>query len=388
MESRRAEIKTVHITEARVITSLGDSLEGTWNAAMKGKRGMGPIGRFSAEAYEGQIAALINDLTWIDKRSIINELLDRLLSGIQTLPPDTALITATTKLGIDNLERQRRGEHVHIGDILSSSMPQMVSQKLGIKKRGFNISASCASSTIAIAEASAMIATGMSETVLICCADVITEFIFSGFSALKIVSPSACRPFDRDRKGITLGDGAAMLLLMSGERAKREGRRALAVVRGWGVANDAFHITSPVEDGSGLVAAISKALRRAGLAADDVQAISAHGTGTTYNDLMELKAFNQVFRGRKLPAYSIKGSIGHTLGAAGGIEVALATRALEEQTIPPTVGFENPEEGAEGLISSKPALFKGDYIMTSNSGFGGINAVVILEKVGKEQKGQ
>jgi len=380
MESRRADIKTVHVTEVRVITSLGDSLEATWDAAMKGKRGMGPIGRFSAEAYEGQIAALINDLVWTSERSIIDELLNRLLSGKQSIPSDTALITATTKLGIDNLERRRRGESVRVRDILPSSMPEMVSTKLGISKRGFNISASCASSTIAIAEASAMIATGMTEAVLICCADVITEFIFSGFSALKIVSPSPCRPFDRDRNGITLGDGAAMLLLMSEDRAKKERRPSLAVVRGWGVANDAFHITSPVKDGSGLVAAISKAIRRAGLTADDIPAISAHGTGTTYNDLMELKAFNQVFGERKMPAYSIKGSIGHTLGAAGGIEVALATKALEEQIIPPTVGFENPEEGAEGLISSKPASFKGNYMLTSNSGFGGINATIILEK--------
>jgi 3-oxoacyl-[acyl-carrier-protein] synthase II len=95
---------------------------------------------------------------------------------------------------------------------------------------------------------------------------------------------------------------------------------------------------------------------------------------------MELKALNQIFSRGKMPVYSIKGSIGHTLGAAGGIEVALATKALEKQTIPPTVGFENPEEGAEGLISPKPASFKGNYMLTSNSGFGGINAAIVLEK--------
>jgi 3-oxoacyl-(acyl-carrier-protein) synthase len=373
-------MKPVWITEADVVTSIGNSLEATWDAAMKGKRGMEPISRFSAKAYGEQIAALIDDLTWTSERSIIDELLNRLLSGKQSIPSDTALITATTKLGIDNLERRRRGESVRVGDILPSSMPEMVSTKLGIRKRGFNISASCASSTIAIAEASGMIATGMAEAVLVCCADVITEFIFSGFSALKIVSPFPCRPFDRDRSGITLGDGAAMLLLMSEDRAKKEGRSCQAVIRGWGVANDAFHITSPVEDGSGLVAAIGKAIKRASLRADDIPAVSAHGTGTIYNDLMELKAFNQVFGGRKMPIYSVKGSIGHTLGAAGGIEVSLATKALAVQIIPPTAGFENPEEGAEGRISSRPAPFKGNYMLTTNSGFGGINAAIILEK--------
>ena len=380
MESRGTEMKTVWITEAEAVTSIGNSLEATWDAAMKGKRGMGSISRFSAKGYGEQIAALIDDLTWTSERSIIVELLDRLLSGKHSIPSDTALITATTKLGIDNLERRRCGESVRVGDILPSSMPEMVSTKLGIRKRGFNISASCASSTIAIAEASGMITTGMADAVLVCCADVITEFIFSGFSALKIVSPFPCRPFDRDRSGITLGDGAAMLLLMSEERAKKEGRSCQAVIRGWGVANDAFHITSPVEDGSGLVAAIGKAIKRAALTADDIPAVSAHGTGTIYNDLMELKAFKQVFGGRKMPIYSVKGSVGHTLGAAGGIEVTLATKALTEQVIPPTVGFENPEEGAEGCISSRPATFKGNYMLTTNSGFGGINAAIILEK--------
>ena len=380
MEIRRSDIKTVHLIEAKIITSLGNSLEATWEGAMEARRGMGQISRFCADAYEGQTAALIDDLTWTSERSITIELIDRLLSGTRPPPADTALITATAKLGIDNLERRRRGESVYAKDILPSSMPQIVSEKLGLSKRGFNISASCASSTIAVAEASAMIATGMAEAALVCCADTITEFIFSGFSALKIVSPSPCRPFDRDRNGITLGDGAAMLLFMSEERLKKEGRSSLAVVRGWGVANDAYHITSPAEDASGLVTAINKAVGRAGLTADDIPAVSAHGTGTTYNDLMELKAFTQIFGERNLPIYSIKGGIGHTLGAAGGIEVALATKALATQTIPPTVGFENPEEGAKGRVNSKAASFQGNYILTTNSGFGGINAAIVLEK--------
>ena len=154
----------------------------------------------------------------------------------------------------------------------------------------------------------------------------------------------------------------------------------MPTIRGWGIANDAFHITSPAQDGSGLVAAIEKALARGGLRHDQISAVSAHGTGTVYNDLMELTAFNNVFRGRILPIYSVKGATGHTIGAAGGIEVALATEALAAQTVPPTVGFQNPEEGAEGRVSSKPVPFEGDYILTSNSGFGGINAAIILEK--------
>ena len=380
MESRRTEIETVCIVEAAVVTALGNTLRDTWGRIIKGDSGIGPIQRFPVKTYESRIAATISDLRPIQERSIIYSLIERLLTGLKDVPEDTALITATTKLGIDNLEHIRRKEAARAGDILPSSMSEMVSKKLGLKKAGINISASCASSTIAIAQGAAMIASGQTDAVLVCCADVVTEFTFSGFSSLKIVSPVACRPFDKDRSGLTLGDGAAALLLMNEARAKKEGRAGIATIKGWGIANDAFHITSPAEDGSGLVAAIEKALARGGLHHDQISAISAHGTGTIYNDLMELTAFNKVFHGRALPIYSVKGSTGHTVGAAGGIEVALATEALATQTVPPTVGFKNPEAGAEGRVNSKPVRFKGDYILTSNSGFGGINAAIVLGK--------
>ena len=123
-----------------------------------------------------------------------------------------------------------------------------------------------------------------------------------------------------------------------------------------------------------------KTLDIAGRNADEIAAVCAHGTGSVYNDLMELKALNQVFGNRRLPVFSIKGSIGHTLGAAGGIEAAVGLRALSEQTAPPTVGFSNPEIGAENKVSFQPSTFSGDCLLTTNSGFGGINAALILEK--------
>ncbi len=380
MESRRTEIEKVRIVETAAVTALGNTLQDTWARIIKGDSGIGPIRRFPVETYESHIAATISDLRPMQERSIILGLIERLLAGLKNIPEDAALITATTKLGIDNLEHIRHKQAARAGDILPSSMSEMVSSKLALKKAGINISASCASSTIAIAQGSAMIASGQTDAALICCADVVTEFTFSGFSSLKIVSPVACRPFDKDRGGLTLGDGAAALLLMSEARAKKEDRTCIAKIRGWGIANDAFHITSPAQDGSGLVAAIEKALARGGLRHDQISAVSAHGTGTVYNDLMELTAFNNVFRGRILPIYSVKGATGHTIGAAGGIEVVLATEALAAQTVPPTASFQNPEEGAQGRVSSKPVPFEGDYILTSNSGFGGINAAIILEK--------
>jgi 3-oxoacyl-[acyl-carrier-protein] synthase II len=167
---------------------------------------------------------------------------------------------------------------------------------------------------------------------------------------------------------------------MNADRARRENRNRLGTVLGWGITNDATHITAPAKSGRGLVQAVDQALKTAKRKPEEITAISAHGTGTVYNDLMELNAFRQVFGERKMPLYSIKGAIGHTLGAAGAIEVTLGLKALLSQVIPPTVGFANPENGAEGQVSPESQPVSGDYLLTTNSGFGGVNAALILGK--------
>lgn len=380
MESGRTEIAKIWIVDANAVTALGKDLKGTWEGVVNGASGIREISRFPVESYYARMAACIEGLATLQPRSMITALVGQLFANMQPVPSDAALITATTKMGIDNLEKLERKRPAHVPDILLSGLPELVSQKLGLRTTGINISASCASSTIAIARGAGLIASGRAETVLVCCADVVTEFTFSGFAALKVVSASPCRPFDRARSGLTLGDGAAALLLMSEERARREVRDCVAVVRGWGASNDAFHITSPDPDGSGLVSAIGQALSRSGLDESAISAVSAHGTGTLYNDLMELTAFRRVFGGRRIPIYSAKGNIGHTTGAAGGIEVALAAKALAQRTVPPTAGFEDPEEGAEGCVSGSAARLTGDACLTTNSGFGGINAAIVLER--------
>ncbi len=305
-------------------------------------------------------------------------LVNRLLLDLGPVPTDAFLITATTKAGIDNLELLCRGYPAHAQDILLSSIPDMISEKLGMRAGGINISASCASSTVALARGAGLIAQGSTEAVLVCCVDLVTEFIFSGFSALKALSPIPCQPFDRNRQGLSLGEGAAALLLMSEERAKRENRRALGTIYGWGMANDASHITAPAKSGRGLVQAISQALRMAQKQPEEFTAINAHGTGTIYNDLMELTAFRHIFGQRKIPIYSVKGAVGHCLGAAGGIEVALGLEALSAQLVPPTAGLVTPMEEAIGQVSPEPVPRSGDTLLSTNSGFGGINAALVL----------
>jgi 3-oxoacyl-[acyl-carrier-protein] synthase II len=347
---------------------------------LQGKSAIRPVTRFAVDGYSAGVAACIDGLKPAGGRSMVRSLLDRLFADLGPIPKDAFLITATTKAGVDNLEALRRGYPVDRSDILLSSLAASIGHQFGLRHSGINISAACASSTVAVALGAGMINVGQTEAVLIGCADLVTEFIFSGFSALKALSPVPCTPFDRHRKGLSLGEGAAALLLMSAGRAQRERRSPLGKILGWGVANDAAHITAPAKSGSGLMQAIAQALKSANCAAEEISAVSAHGTGTIYNDLMELTALRRVFRERKLPVYSVKGAIGHTLGAAGGIEVVLGVKTLAHQTVPPTVGFSIPEDGAEGRVSSEAQPICGDYLLTTNSGFGGVNAALIIGK--------
>jgi 3-oxoacyl-[acyl-carrier-protein] synthase II len=327
-----------------------------------------------------QFAACIQDLLPSYEQSMIFQLIERLFTTMGEVPSESYLIVATTKAGIDNLERIDQRQQPDLHYTLPSGMPAWICQKLGLAGEGINISGACASSAIAIAQGASMISSGRVDVVLICCMDLVTEFVFSGFSALKILSPVPSRPFDNDRLGLSLGEAAASLLLMSRERAQHYGKTPIGTICGWGIATDAAHITSPAKDGLGLIQAIHQALRKACIKEEEIAAINAHGTGTVYNDLMELIAFHNVFGNRKMPIHSVKGAIGHTMGAAGGVEAAISLNSLITRIVPPTVGFLNPEEGAEGLVSSEPFPLTGNYILTTNSGFSGINAAVVLGK--------
>ncbi|NNL74899.1 MAG: beta-ketoacyl-[acyl-carrier-protein] synthase family protein [Desulfobacterales bacterium] len=362
------------------MTAPGDNLHALWQRLMAGSTAIRPFHRFPVDNYKAKIAACIEDLTPSPDSSMMHTLLNRLFMDMGPVPLDSFLITATTKAGIDNLELLRRGQHAAFRDVLLSSLIDIVSQKLGLRSSGFNVSAACASSTIAVARGAALISSGKTEAVLIFCGDLVTEFIFSGFSALKALSPIPCMPFDRNRNGLSLGEGAAALLLMSAKRARQENRRCLGTILGWGVANDATHITAPAKTARGLVQAINHALETARCRPHEIAAISAHGTGTIYNDLMELTAIQQIFGEVKVPVYSVKGAIGHTLGAAGGIEVVLGLKTLSTQIVPPTVGMSHPEYGARGQVMPQPQSISGDYLLTTNSGFGGVNAALILGK--------
>lgn len=368
----------VHVTDISLVTSLAPSLDGTWQKLLAGETAIAPVTRFATDRFNSSLAACIDALPLQDDGSRVGPLLEMLWAGFTAVPRDSRLLLATTKGAIDVLECVRRNVSAAPELMLPETLLRKVAKRLGLSDSGLNINAACASSTIALARGAALIASGQAEAVVVCCVDLVSEFVFAGFSALQALAATPCRPFDRDRNGLNLGEGACALLLMGETRKQREGRRSYGTIRGWGVANDANHITAPARDGSGLVQSVRQALAMAGLEKDGIAAINAHGTGTVYNDLMELTAFQTLFDNHTIPIHSVKGALGHTLGAAGGIEAALALRALTEGKIPPTIGCSQPETGAEGLVSGNVAAITGEALLTTNSGFGGINAALVL----------
>jgi 3-oxoacyl-[acyl-carrier-protein] synthase II len=368
----------INITDTAVVAALGNDLDTLWERLLAGESGIRPIGRFRTDAYHARIAACIEDLAAGGGRSIIYELLDRLFATMGQVPRDAFLITASTKAGVDSLEGISRGRPAGPSDCLLSHVSDYIHKRFALTGGRMHINAACASSTIALARGASIIEQGRADSVLVCCFDIVTEFIFSGFCALQAMSPVPCMPFDRNRKGMNIGEGAAALLLMNNKMA--EGKGLLGSVLGWSVSNDATHITAPAMDGCGLILAIKKALKRSGRREKDISAICAHGTGTVYNDLMELTSFKRVFGERPVPIFSVKGALGHTMGAAGGIEAALCLKAIAGGMIPPTAGFSVPEQGAEGIVSNEPQEIGDGYILSTNSGFGGVNAAVIIGK--------
>ncbi|MBI5664938.1 MAG: beta-ketoacyl-[acyl-carrier-protein] synthase family protein, partial [Nitrospirae bacterium] len=198
------------------------------------------------------------------------------------------------------------------------------------------------------------------------------------FSSLMALDKFPARPFDRSRSGLSLGEAAGFVLLMCASRAAKEGRKVQGEVRGWGLSDDANHMTGPSRTGDGLSLAITKALKSACADEKDVGFISAHGTGTLYNDAMEIKSFKSVFKADK-PVYSIKGGLGHTMGAAGHVEMIIALKALREKTVPPTVNFKDADDDAQGWASRRPrSAGENKCALLTNAGFSGINAALVL----------
>ena len=362
----------IYIRSAATVTALGLTLDETWMNLQSGETASRDIDRFSTAAIDHKKAALVRENWFSGTRDLQEELLETVLSQLPSLSTPPFIIWTGVKSNTPFIESEG-GYPLKDG----AGFRENAAEYLKIPNRGIELNAACASSAAGLALGAMMIKSGKADSVLICSADKVSRFIHFGFSSLKALSSYPARPFDLDRDGLNLGDGASAVLLC-GEKVLN-GDAPLAELAGWGIANDANHITGPARDGRGLVLAVKQALNTASAGSADVAAFCAHGTGTRYNDSMEVEALKQIFGETPPPVFSLKGAVGHTLGAAGGIETAVCVKALKEKTVPPTAGIENPEPYLANRISSKPQAIGKGCLLTTNSGFGGVNAALLIK---------
>ncbi len=368
------------IVAADMITPYGSGLDACWQAVTAGRSAISAVERFKTVAFQSGHAGIIPGLDYHGQESLVMQMLRPLFSkSARPAPAEARLLLASTKGEIDLLEMNLLAGRGSAEDCSLDRLLGKVEDLSGARGGSMIISAACTSSSAAAGRAAAMIRNGSADCVLIVACDSVTEFIFSGFSTLMAMDKVPARPFDRNRAGLSVGEGAAVALVMSEDRARRENRQILGSIAGWGLSDDANHMTGPSRASEGLILAITKALRSAGIAPDEIGFISAHGTGTVYNDAMEMRAFRAVFRDRNVPVYSIKGGIGHTMGAAGLIETIVALRSLHEKIIPGTINLRETDDDSAGWVSAESrALRSGSYALLTNAGFSGINSALIL----------
>jgi 3-oxoacyl-[acyl-carrier-protein] synthase-1 len=285
----------------------------------------------------------------------------------------TVLIISSTKGNISLLETEKNSLELQKRIALSTSA-KLVADHFGFVNQPVIISNACVSGVMAIITGMRLLRTGQYENVVITGADVISEFILSGFQSFQALSPQVCKPFDKSRDGLNLGEGAGTIILSSQKKYAENIK-----VKGGGISNDANHISGPSRTGHELSYAINQSLKDAGLTATNIDFISAHGTATAYNDEMEANAI--ALSGLKaVPLNSLKGYYGHTLGAAGLIESIISIESLKEGFFLPTMGFE--ERGVTQSVNVMASLLhlKAGNILKTASGFGGCNATVVFGK--------
>jgi len=390
----------VAVVAAGVVSPLGFGLAETLESLRKARDCVSPVMRFSVASCRSKTAGQVLD--------------DRLLAGqgegirghrlhrashmmIQALKevvtqepqfkPELAVIGTTSggmSYGEHYYRSLRQAEELRHAPTWIANYP---AQKPAIDaQEAFGISApcqvianACASGTNAIGHAFECVRSGRYQRVLAGGYDALAEMVFVGFDSLQASTPEKCRPFDRHRTGMVLGEGAAILALENFELARKRGAPVLAEIIGYGISTDNFHITQPEPSGVGARQAMERALQSADISAGEVDYINAHGTATVFNDAAEGRAISTIFDG--VPVSSTKSMMGHSLGAAGAVEAIVCLLALQHQFLPPNINFQALDDRLELNVvanEARPALLR---VALSNSfGFGGTNASILMRK--------
>ena len=311
-------------------------------------------------------------------------------AGIEDITEfSTGLISATTVGGMDRTERFFRHflkdkNHGRLRDVITHDMgdsTEKIAEACGITDYVTTISTACSSSANAILLGSRLIENGVLDRVLVGGVDSLTLFTINGFNSLMILDKNGCKPFDEERNGLTLGEGAGFLVLESERALNKTVKKVPGVVAGYGNACDAFHQTASSAEGDGAFLSMQKAIIKAGITPDRINYINAHGTGTKNNDLSEGKAIERIFGNSVPPCSSTKSFTGHTLGAAGGIEAVFSIMAIEEQCIWPNPGFNKKMNELEFTpVTELKKNIKVMNVLSNSFGFGGNNTSLIFSK--------
>jgi 3-oxoacyl-[acyl-carrier-protein] synthase II len=400
-----------------VVSPLALTTEETWAKVSRGESGIAPITLFDTTGWPVRIAGEVkgfDPLLYMDKKEARRS--DRFIqfalaaaqeairaSGL-TVGPDNAervgVSVGSGIGGIATIEEQhtvltQRGHSrispFFIPGIIINMVSGQISILFGAKGPNISTVTACATSSHAIGEAARYIQRGEADVMIAGGAEAaVTALSVAGFASMRALSTRneepqrASRPFDADRDGFVMGEGAAILILEDMDHARRRGAPVLAEITGYGLSGDAYHISAPSEDGDGPARVMANAIRDAGLAPEDVDYVNAHGTSTPVGDKVECLALRRVFgeHARKLAVSSTKSMTGHLLGAAGSLEAALTILAIRDQVAPPTINLENPDPDCDLDCVPKVARPMAIRHGLSNSfGFGGTNACLILSKV-------
>jgi 3-oxoacyl-[acyl-carrier-protein] synthase II len=389
----------VAVVAAGVVSPLGLGLAETLEALQSARDCITPVTRFCVERCRcktaGQVADERLDGDRADRRDqrlhrasrMIIAALGQVLKQDRQFRPELTVI-GTTSGGMSYGEKYYRaldrGRDLHRAPTWIANYPPQkpiidAQQRFGLSAPCQVIANACASGTNAIGHAFDCVRFGRYQRVLTGGYDALSELVFVGFDSLQAATPEKCRPFDRDRSGMVLGEGAAVLALENLDVARARGAKILGEIVGYGISTDNFHMTQPDPSGAGARLAMARALRSADVAAEAVDYINAHGTATTFNDAAEGKAISQLFD--DVPVSSTKSMMGHSLGAAGAVEAIVCLLALEHQFLPPNINFRALDEDVDLRIvanQSRPASLR--TVLSNSFGFGGTNASLLIHR--------
>ena len=406
--------RRVVITGMGAITPIGNSVEEFWNGIKEGKTGFGPITYFDTADYRCKLAAEVKDFDptqYMDKKSArrMEQFCQFAVAaagqaiadaGLIMEQEDPYMVGCSVGSGIGSLQAMER-EYDRLkekgpGRVGPMLVPLMISNMAagnvsiayGLKGKSLNVVTACATGTHSIGEAYRTIQYGDADVMVAGGTESsITPIGIAGFSALTALSFSedpqrASIPFDKDRNGFVMGEGSAVVVLEELEHAKRRGAKTYAELIGYGCSSDAYHITSPAEDGSGAATAMLNALKDGGVEPEELTYINAHGTSTHHNDLFETRAIKLAFgeHAYDLKINSTKSMVGHLLGAAGAVEFVTCVKEIQEGYIHRTVGLRETEEELDLNYCRDSYEEEVPYALTNSLGFGGHNASLLLKK--------